>query len=218
MFWGDVPDRWISHWGVHGPDGWATKTPVERGDPAAASASLSWLLFDVLAYGTARATGGGFPREMMAVVATVVRAVGLAIALVCAALALALPLLQPRSSLPIAVGVPLVIGVVVGSAMVWAWRETRRLRAAGVTLPEGYTGVFYSNPRDTRLWVPKLAGVGWTINFAHRRAWPVMIALIGAPVALAILIVRARPLISRRQLAEVGARYFTRGSGGFSVK
>jgi len=38
--------------------------------------------------------------------------------------------------------------------------------------------------------VPKVAGVGWTINFAHRRAWPVMIALIGVPVALAILIAR----------------------------
>ncbi len=188
VFWGDVPDRWISHWGVHGPDGWATKTPVSAAIPLGIGL-LSWLLFDVLAYGTARATGG-LPRELTAVVATVVRAVGLAIALVCAALTLALPLLQPRSSLPIAVGVPLVIAVVVGSTMVWAWRETRRLRAAGVTLPEGYTGVFYSNPRDTRLWVPKLAGVGWTINFAHRRAWPVMIALIGAPVALAILIAR----------------------------
>ena len=186
VFWGDVPDRWISHWGVHGPDGWATKTPVSAAIPLGIGL-LSWLLFDVLACGTARATGG-LPRELTAVVATVVRAVGLAIALVCAALTLALPLLQPRSSLPIAVGVPLVIAVVVGSTMVWAWRETRRLRAAGVTLPEGYTGVFYSNPRDTRLWVPKLAGVGWTINFAHRRAWPVMIALIGVALALAILI------------------------------
>ena len=188
VFWGDVPDRWISHWGVHGPNGWATKTPASAAIPLGIGL-LSWLLFDVLAHGISRATGG-LPRELMAVVATVVRAVGLAIALVCAALALALPLLQPRSSLPIAVGVPLVIGVVVSTAMVWAWRETHRLRANGVTLPEGYTGVFYSNPRDTRLWVPKRAGVGWTINFAHRRAWPVMIALIGAPVALAILIAR----------------------------
>ena len=24
VFWGDVPDRWITHWGVHGADGWAT--------------------------------------------------------------------------------------------------------------------------------------------------------------------------------------------------
>jgi hypothetical protein len=188
VFWGDVPDRWISHWGVHGADGWATKTPASAAMPLGIGL-LSWLLFDGLAYATTRATGG-FPRELRTVAATVVRAAGLAIALVCAGLALALPFLQPRSSLPIAVGVPLVIGMVVGAAMVWAWRETRRLRARGVALPEGYTGVFYSNPRDARLWVPKLAGVGWTINFAHRRAWPVMIALVGVPVALAILIAR----------------------------
>jgi len=188
VFWGDVPDRWISHWGAHGPDGWASKTPLSAAIPLGIGL-LSWLLFDGLAYGTTRARGG-LPREVRAVVATVLRAVGLAAALVCAALAVALPLLQPRSALPIAVGVPLVIGVVVGTAMVGAWRETRRLRAAGVTLPEGYTGVFYRNPRDSRLWVPKLAGFGWTINFAHRRAWPVMIALIGVPLALAILIAR----------------------------
>jgi hypothetical protein len=188
VFWGDVPDRWIVHWGVHGPDGWTTKTPGSAALPLGIGL-LSWLLFDGLAYGIARATGG-LPRELTAVVATVVRAAGLAIALVCAALALALPLWQPRSPLPIAVGVPLVIAGVVGAAMVWAWRETRRLRAAGVGLPEGYTGVFYSNPRDSRLWVPKLAGLGWTINFAHRRAWPVLIALIGVPIALAIVLAR----------------------------
>jgi uncharacterized membrane protein len=97
-------------------------------------------------------------------------------------------LLQPRSAAPIAIGVPVFIAAVLGTAMVWAWRQTRRLRAAGVALPDGYTGVFYKNARDARLWVPKVTGLGWTLNFAHRRAWPVMIALVGVPVALAILI------------------------------
>lgn len=186
VFWGDVPDRWITHWGVHGPDGWATKSALNAALPIGLGLLL-WILFDVIARAIARGDRG-LPREMTAMIATVMRAVGLALALVCAALALALPLVQPRSSLPIAVGVPVTIAVVVGAAMLWASRQTRRLRAAGVALPEGYTGVFYKNPRDARLWVPKVAGVGWTINFAHRRAWPVMIALIGVPVAVAILI------------------------------
>ena len=186
VFWGDLPDRWITHWGLHGPDGWAAKNAANAALPLAIGLG-AWALFDGLAYATTR-PAGGFPPQMMSIVATVVRAVGLALALVCASLALALPLWQPRSARPIAVGVPVIIGVVVGAAMVWAWRETRRLRASGVALPEGYTGVFYRNPRDARLWVPKVAGVGWTINFAHRRAWPVMIALVGVPVTLAILI------------------------------
>ena len=193
LFWGDVPDRWITHWGVHGADGWATKNAASAAIPLILGLAL-WALFEAMAFFTTRsAAHTGFPRELMAVMATVERSVGLALALTCAALALALPLLQPRSSLPIAIGFPLVIGLVVGAAVVWAWRETRRLRASGVSFPEGYTGFFYKNPRDTRLWVPKLAGPGWTINFAHRLAWPAMIAI----VAVTLVIVAVVTLIAR---------------------
>lgn len=188
VLWGDVPDRWITHWGLHGPDGWATKNAASAAIPLVLGLVL-WLLFEALAFFTARARSSGFPREMMAVFATVERAVGLALSLLCAALALALPLLQPRSSMPIVIAFPLVIALVVGGAMVWAWRETGRLRASGVAFPEGYTGVFYKNPRDARLWVPKTMGVGWTINFAHRLAWPVMIALVGGPLAIVLVVI-----------------------------
>ncbi len=75
--------------------------------------------------------------------------------------------------------------------MVWASRRTRRLRESGVAIPDGYHGAFYSNPRDPRLWVPKTLGIGWTINFAHRLAWPVMIALVAAPLAMVLLIALA---------------------------
>ena len=46
----------------------------------------------------------------------------------------------------------------------------------------------YRNPRDSRLWVPKLAGIGWTINFAHRFAWPMMLVLVGLPLAVVVLV------------------------------
>jgi uncharacterized membrane protein len=188
IFWGHVPDSWITHWGPHGPDGWATKTVGNAALPLVLGLVI-WLLFEVLArFVGRRAASSGAPRELRAVYATVLRAVGLATSLLFAAIAVALPLLQPRSSAPIAVGFPLVIGVVVGAAMIWAARETRRLRAAGMPVPEGYHGVFYSNPRDTRLWVPRISGLGWTLNFAHRLAWPVMIALLGVPLAIVLLI------------------------------
>jgi uncharacterized membrane protein len=35
---------------------------------------------------------------------------------------------------------------------------------------EGWNGIIYSNPKDPRLWVPKISGYGTTLNFAHRRA------------------------------------------------
>jgi len=188
VFWGDVPDRWITHWGGHGPDGWATKTVANAALPLVLGLAV-WLLLEAIALFTARrGSNAGIPRELNAVYAAVLRAVGFALSLLFAALTLSLPLLRPRSSLPIAIGFPLVIGVVGGLAMIWAARETRRLRASGMALPHGYHGVFYSNPRDTRLWVPKISGVGWTINFAHRFAWPVMIALLGVPLAIVLLV------------------------------
>jgi uncharacterized membrane protein len=186
--WGHVPDQWITHWGVRGPDGWATKTVANAALPLVLGLAI-WLVFEVLALFVARrSAGAGASRELKAVYATVLRAVGFATSLLFAAIAIALPLLQPRSSVPIAVGFPLVLGVVTGAAMIWAARETRRLRAAGMPLPEGYHGVFNSNPRDTRLWVPRISGLGWTINFSHRLAWPVMIALVGVPLALVLLV------------------------------
>jgi Family of unknown function (DUF5808) len=190
VFWGDVPDRWITHWGPHGADGWATKTAANAALPLILGLAM-WLLFEAIAVFTARSgRRAGFPREVMAVLATVERSIGLALSLLFGALALALPLLQPRSSLPIAVGFPLVIGLVVGGAIVWAWREIRRLRAAGVAFPEGYAGFVYKNPRDARLWVPKVVGPGWTINFAHRLAWPVMVAIVAGTLLIVVVVSR----------------------------
>jgi uncharacterized membrane protein len=191
LFWGDVPDRWAIHWSLNGqPDGWATK------NVAAAMAPLImgffvWLLIEVTAIWMKQSggrTAPPLPPELLAVQATVVRAAGLAVALLIGGLTLALPFLHPRSSAPIVVAALADLGLVLGFAMVWASRRTRRLRASGVAIPEGYQGVFYNNPRDSRLWVPKLAGIGWTINFAHRRAWPAIIALVGLPLALVLLV------------------------------
>ncbi len=50
-------------------------------------------------------------------------------------------------------------------------------------------GVFYLNPEDPRLWVPKRFGIGWTLNFARRIAWAVMGLLLMVPlIPLAIIL------------------------------
>jgi len=54
-------------------------------------------------------------------------------------------------------------------------------------------GVFYSNPDDPALFVPKRFGVGYTLNFGNRWAWlalAVILLLIALPVALSIVSVR----------------------------
>jgi uncharacterized membrane protein len=37
---------------------------------------------------------------------------------------------------------------------------------------------FYYNPKDKRIIVPKLLGIGWTFNFGHRGSWIIMFALV----------------------------------------
>jgi uncharacterized membrane protein len=56
---------------------------------------------------------------------------------------------------------------------------------------EGWNGIFYQNPHDERLWVPKITGLGYTVNFAHPAAWPVFLgALLPALIGLAFAVWR----------------------------
>jgi uncharacterized membrane protein len=45
----------------------------------------------------------------------------------------------------------------------------------------------YNDPDDPALWVPKRHGIGWTLNFAHRRAWVIAGVLLAAPVVAIVL-------------------------------
>jgi uncharacterized membrane protein len=193
LSWGDLPSRWAVHWGLHDrPDLWVTKSVASVAAPLVIGFFV-WMTLEAVARwmkaNNARTDADArVPPEWLAVQWGVLRAVSLAVAVLTAGIAIALPLWRPSSSLPIAIGALADLGLIIGTATVWAARRTQRLRAAGVAIPEGYDGVFYKNPRDPRLWVPKAAGMGWTINFAHRWAWPAMIALL-APAVLALLLV-----------------------------
>ncbi|MGD2128217.1 MAG: DUF5808 domain-containing protein [Lysobacterales bacterium] len=48
-----------------------------------------------------------------------------------------------------------------------------------------YFAIFYFNPEDKRLFLPKRSGLGWTINFAQPLAIVILVLLIVGLVALA---------------------------------
>jgi uncharacterized membrane protein len=82
--------------------------------------------------------------------------------------------------------VALGIGILLVATIWAAWSLTsvhghleRTGRLGGL---EGWNGIIYSNPRDPRLWVPKISGYGTTLNFAHRRAW----VMLGSILALSL--------------------------------
>jgi uncharacterized membrane protein len=118
--------------------------------------------------------------------AQMLRLVAAAMSFLLAALSLTLPfgLVPPGVVLLLSV-VLLPVPIVMGAKGVNRALREVRARGHGEKIT-GYHGVFYSNPDDRRLWVPKLSGIGLTLNFAHPRAWPMMALLVGAPLLLAL--------------------------------
>jgi uncharacterized membrane protein len=39
-------------------------------------------------------------------------------------------------------------------------------------------GIIYYNPNDDSIMVPKLSGLGWTVNFGHRFAYLFLLAIV----------------------------------------
>lgn len=50
-----------------------------------------------------------------------------------------------------------------------------------------YGGIFYNNPDDPAVFVPKRYGLGWTVNFGNPRGKLVLIGTLLLPVVLLIL-------------------------------
>lgn len=80
------------------------------------------------------------------------------------------------------VGMAVLVAAIVWS--VWSLKTVhRRLGQAGqLGGLEGWTGLTYNNPKDPRLWVPKLSGMGATLNFAHARSWIILAAILALPL------------------------------------
>lgn len=51
-----------------------------------------------------------------------------------------------------------------------------------------FLGAFYVNPDDSRGWVPKLSGLGWTVNFRTQGQALLFIVLICLTLAAALLL------------------------------
>jgi len=57
---------------------------------------------------------------------------------------------------------------------------------------DGWNGIFYSNPDDPALFVPKRRGIGYTLNFSNPWSWVVLaliLVMIAAPLVLSFAVV-----------------------------
>lgn len=69
----------------------------------------------------------------------------------------------------------------------------RDFRAYLQTQPDAHHfrggGMFYHNPEDSRLWVEKRIGIGWTLNYAKPAAWWLTAAFLVVPVAVVVAVI-----------------------------
>jgi uncharacterized membrane protein len=195
--WDSIPDRWIIHWNARGePDQWASKTPFAVFLPIGFGLLVCAFVEAIASYvHRIRRPGLGHnaPPEAVAAVAGAtagfVRIINQALALICAYLSVKLPLYPSSSPVPIIVfafGV-ILIGLAVGVVRMKRVRDELR-RTGNDDAFEGWNGLIYRNPKDERLWVPKLIGMGYTLNFAHPWAWPLFILIISIPLITVLVI------------------------------
>jgi uncharacterized membrane protein len=127
-------------------------------------------------------------RIILDATAGLTRVVNLAIAIYIALL------VMPPTWLPgigagrtLGLGMVIIVGVIVWA--VWALKAVHRYlhRTDQLAGLEGWNGVIYSNANDPRIWVPKLSGLGATLNFAHTKSWLVLGAILVMPIGGVIL-------------------------------
>ena len=87
----------------------------------------------------------------------------------------------------VTLGIAIIVGAIAWA--VWSLKSVHGgLEQAGrLGGLEGWNGIIYSNPKDPRLWVPKISGYGTTLNFAHRRAWLVLGSILALSLGTAAL-------------------------------
>jgi len=131
-------------------------------------------------------------RVILDATAGLTRVVNLAIAIYIALL------VTPPAWLPgLGAGQALGLGmVVIVGAIVWSVRALRSVyrylhRTNQLAGLEGWNGVIYRNANDPRIWVPKLSGLGATLNFAHTKSWLVLGAILVMPIGGVIVAIIA---------------------------
>jgi len=202
MHWDRIPEIFPVHWGIDGqPNGWSVRTPMGvYGALIMAAAIIAGL--GLITYGVlheARVVGvPGAPshgRDLPHQVGYFLSGIEYFLAVVFAFVAL-IPLFGPPKIAFVLI-LPIVLIAVVFAAA-HQLNQTRAYPVSAAALPgaDGVfgdgtldqhwkLGIFYYNPGDPALMVEKRFGIGYTLNFARRRAWLVLMLVIVIPLALA---------------------------------
>src|SRR5690349_4910313 len=110
------------------------------------------------------------------------------------------PCLEGGTSMNVWLFLLLMCGLLIVLVLVLFWHPQRSRTKASISADRQRTdaifrdddrywsgGIFYNNPDDPALFVPKRFGLGWTMNFGHPQARLVLIGMLLLPLVVAIL-------------------------------
>lgn len=185
--WAQLPESFPVHWGIQGQaNGWSHRTVGEVYRPIWLGAGMVGLL-GAISFSTRYAPGGESLRRL---VRTILLASSYLVALSFTWVAL-LPLIHASARMEsgmVATG----YGLAFLTAFTLLLIAIRTIRAQAQPGPGAepydgtqdgywYAGMFYVNPNDAALLVPKRFGMGYTLNFGRPIAW-VLLALFFLPL------------------------------------
>lgn len=177
------PLVWPSHFDIHNhADGWTQKSlggvllPIGL---AAAVCLFLELLAQAARFMNSKTMSPEWSLRATHMNQEILRGISLALASFFSYVAWRIPMGQGMTVAPMVVFVLIcVLGPIARFAHFAA-----QLKSAG-QMPPGYGRFVYNNPADPRVWVPKLSGMGTTLNFAHPVSWAWMALLLGGPLVM----------------------------------
>ena len=174
--WLQIPERFPTHWGLDGqPNGWTARTAEGVYWPLALAAGLV-LMMATMGWVLARYSTASSVPAVKRMTLNILRAVCWLLAVMFSATAL-LPLIhQPEHTmLWMIAGMVLAMVAIIAYAILTLVHDRNFDKLQAATQESAWKfGMFYFNPRDAALFVPKRLGYGFTLNFARPAAWLVI--------------------------------------------
>lgn len=182
--WDQMPERFPVHWGANGlPNGWATRSFQGVYAPLLLAAFMNafFLFFALVLLRASRNT------TMRHVTVTI-----LLLLMYPVSFAFGMVGLLPLTTFPMWL-VPVVTLATVIVLIVWSIvKITAHTATDAVPEPQNDSywkaGMFYYNPDDPAIFVSKRVGIGYTMNFANKVSWLVMLGILLMALLPALLL------------------------------
>ncbi|SEG60004.1 Protein of unknown function [Bryocella elongata] len=184
-----IPEHFPQHWNASGiADGWGERTPATVFlPPLIGSAAVLLVVAATVLVGLASGSGSRHRMRTLAPLAALAWMLSLIFAVA--------SLLPLHNDLSISHLGSIVVGMILVSVAMVLWLLIRTApglpgaqplhrSTSSTSWSHWHAGVFYANPADPALLVPKRFGWGWTFNFARPAAWICMLVILALATAM----------------------------------